>query len=289
MTFTPQGLQDLMGQVDVAAATDETGYKQVWLAANGLQESRTPLELAVAGGLMAADFAQVFIAGYQAALRAVFSDTSFSGWAGFVVSEDRSEVDPLPGVVAALQDNRYSLNGYKSWVAAVNGIDELVVRARGDSAGYFLVARDANGLQLSVNPAPSMLPSLSQGRAALEDVAVGQEARLDDSQVPAFSAVEAFYIYVAFVAATWRMLRDVDAAQDCSDMLVMAAAIDPVVNADGSGKLKVDAVAFSELDHKVQQLRRQVGVDVFADNPDWQRDQTLIRMYSKGIQSRASN
>ena len=165
------------------AQTSEATYAQAWRSMFAGVEHWRPFDLAVAGGACAEDLAQVFIAGYQAAIRATFPDVAFAGWAAFVVSEDRSVTNPLPGVTAQADGDALVLNGHKSWIAAVDHVDDLVVRASGEAAGYYLVPRGAPGLTLERNPAPSMLPELSQGRARLSNVRLSDLNKLDSARV----------------------------------------------------------------------------------------------------------
>ena len=62
-------------------ATAEAAYAQSWRAMYAAQSEWQTYELAAAGGKCALDMACVFIAGYQAAIRAIFPDTEFKGWA----------------------------------------------------------------------------------------------------------------------------------------------------------------------------------------------------------------
>lgn len=263
--------------------TDQTeaAYHDRWHAMYAQQVFWTPFALAVAGGGCAGNLAQVFIAGYQAAIRATFADTPLTGWAAFVVSEDRSAVDPLPGVTAQLKDNTYVLNGYKSWIAAVQFVQSLVVRAGGEHGGYYLVARSAPGLTLDANPSPSMLPQLSQGRAQFSNVRVSPEQCLDQRRVKHFGAVEAFFIQVAFAAFAQQAAAaasETESEQLAGVLQGQASALD--VTQDPAGAAKLDT--------GVQQLRLRLAESLFAADSAWQRDQRLIAMYSKGIQARGS-
>jgi len=258
----------------------EAAYLEAWQTIYKQQASWQPFDLAVAGGQRATNLAQVFIAGYQSAIRATFTRTSFAGWAAFVVSEDRSEQDPLPGVTAAADADGLLLSGHKSWIAAVDHVEELVVRAAGAAPGYYLVRRAAPGLVLQRNPAPSMLASLSQGRARFDNVRVSLTHKLDEDRVRHFAACEALFLYTAFAAYAGRLCAaagDAAAVKLTQDLLGQAAALDPAA----------DTEAMSALDDGVQRLRERLADTLFASEAGWQSDQRLIAMYSKNIQSRA--
>ena len=91
-----------------------------------------PVALAISGGRMASQFAQVFIAGYQAAIRATFPQIPFAGLATLAVSEDRNAIDPLPGVIVIHE--RWGLD---------DGVRALADRIAGQ--GYVVLAVDLYG------------------------------------------------------------------------------------------------------------------------------------------------
>ena len=55
------------------------------------RSAQSPFDFAVKGGEAADALPWVFVAGYQAAIRAVFTRNSFTSWVAFAVSEDRSK------------------------------------------------------------------------------------------------------------------------------------------------------------------------------------------------------
>ncbi len=261
-------------------ALDEAAYFAAWQDMYATRADASPQVLAVAGGACAGNLAQVFIAGYQAAIRATFAQTELPGWVAFVVSEDRSEVDPLPGLTAEIDGNSVVLNGHKTWVAAAARVQHLVVRAAGEQPGLYQVARDTPGLRLHLNASPPMLPELSQGRAEFSQVRLTADSRLDDSRVKDFAAQEARCIYLAFAAFVQHAAAQTN-AQDISQAatltLQQGIELDPAV----------DPATLASFDQTVQHLRQQAAALLFADDAAWQRDQRLVQMYSKGIQARA--
>ncbi len=267
-----------------APMPQENTYLEAWLqhVHGPLRTEVATFSWALSGGMLADRLAWVFIAGYQAALRATFPEVAFKGWCAFVASEDRSEVDPLPGVVWRAEGEEYCLAGHKTWVAACDHVHELVVTARStdsDETAFFLVDRGTPGLSLRANPAPSMLPDLSQGRAQLADVRLPRSAKLDGSRVAGFGHIEALHIYIAFLGMIHRRAGPWGQSfgEMSYDALTCAREIDPY---------NMNIQALVVLDERVQTLRRALSTEVFAADQVWQRDQRLIAMYSKGIQSR---
>ncbi len=256
----------------VAAAADEADLHVRWLREAG--EETSPFAMAVRGGAAAGDFAGVFSAGYQTALRVTFPDVAFAGWAAFVVSEDAGP-DALPGLSCAEAGSNVVLNGYKTWVAACDVVDELVVRAT-DTAGdhhFYLVPRGAAGLEISRNPTPSVLPALSQGRAHFDNVSVAD--KLDDSRVGQFGIVEPFYIYLAFLSMAFQRFDNPVMRDNIRRVLADNAELDP---------LSAPPRALATFDDAVQYLRR--GLVNLTEDLAWRADAKLISMYSKAMQKR---
>ena len=179
-----------------AGPLDEAAYLQAWLQHAAVATS--PLSMALAGGACADRLAWVFVAGYQAALRSVFPALGAEGWACFAVTEDRS--GEFSGVDWQSHDDQVVVTGHKSWIAASQHVQQLVVKAgKGDRACYVLLRRDDPGVALSSRDAPGFLPDLSQGFAAL-DCQVDATRVLDDGRVEQFRWREPLYIYSAFLA-----------------------------------------------------------------------------------------
>jgi hypothetical protein len=264
----------------------EQSYFEIWQAHVGTLTE--PFALALRGGAMADRFAWVFIAGYQAALRATFPKVAFAGWAALAVSEDRSEIDPLPGVTWRTDSESFYLGGYKTWVAASDHVAQIIIKARGPERGqtkYFLLDRSAPGLTISTNPRASMLPDLSQGRAQLHDVCLSCDRHLETASIALFGPLEAFYIYVAFLAMVHRMAKADEVP--AKGRLLMSRAYAALglaqkIELEAAGG-KLDADQLGELDQLVQEIRQTLSDDLFAADENWLRDQRLIQMYSKGL------
>ena len=201
------------------------------------------------------------------------------------VSQNRSEDNPLPGVTWRGEAEGFRLDGYKTWIAAVDHVDDLVVRASGEAAGYYLVPRGAPGLSLERNPAPSMLPGLSQGRARLSDVRLSSSRRLDSARVAAFGATEAYFIYVAFAALALRVVTSETAEGNTIELAGIASALlEQAAGLDFAD----DAESMAGFDDEMQGLRQRLSEEIYGADESWQRDQKLIAMYSKSIQSRVA-
>jgi len=279
---------------------EETRYHEAWMREVAPLDDahehplRRGLQMALVGGRLAFGFASVFSAGYQAALRAVFPSLEFSGWAAFVVSEDRG-ADALAGVSYAPSDGQWLLDGHKSWVAGSRHVELLVTKAgRGKDAKYFGVPVQSAGLTLRHKDAPRMLPELSQAVADFRGVRASQP--LDPSGIGQFGAAEVFFIYAAFVAWVASQSQDDEPrgkAQRILDSIFdfidawMSGEDDVDMNirrhetpAIALAGLQRDNAAMIELDRQVQTLCRELGEGARQDDATWRRDQGLIAMYA---------
>ena len=269
-------LEAILGvEASVKSATEDS-YRELWLS--GVAQQNDPGLMAVQGGLLADRLAWVFVAGYQAALRRTFPDQAYRGWAAFAVSEDRRGDPPLPGVDYQRLENGFAISGHKTWVAAVNSVEHLIIKAgAGERALYFNLARSTQGLEFSSRPA-SFLGEMSQGSAHLSEVNLGIDAAIDARAVAQFGQREALYIYLAFLAYAGRIwLRD--RAQD--DCLILIQRLDHALAESHLPLAEVKA-----LDIAVQSILSAIAPKAGAANERWAKDQRLISMYSPGIQQR---
>lgn len=280
------------GELADKTVNTEAQYLQLWQrhAAN----LADPVDQAFAGGLLADRFAWVFLAGYQPAVRVTFPQATFyqspasrtdeQGWAAFAVSEDRSEDNPLPGVLSINADtgNNVILNGHKTWVAGCDHVQHIIVSAgRGADAVFYLLHRTDAGVVLSAKPQQRFLAGMSQGIAHLTDVQLTPDRRLDAGAVRWFGLREALYIYTAFAGyVVGRAVNDslrTTAIQLLDDARQLAGVMPQ--SSDEIDRLHL-------FDRNIQALLAQLEATPFARAGNWQHDKKLITMYSRGIQKR---
>lgn len=232
---------------------NDQDYYDVWQRA---ATSESPMVQAVEAGKVAPNPGTVFIAGYQAAIRATFPELGGKRWYSFAVSEDRGPDSQRPGVTF----NGHLVSGFKTWIAAVNCVDALVVKVgSGVSAKYGVVDAKGDGVVLSSKDKPGFLPTLSQGMAEFRN------ARFDElndaSGVSQFAQHEHFHIYLAFVARLSSL--DWRGSNQANQILQEQEQSRDLVNLDaGVAELLVEM--------------KEVGLEL-GDN--WQTDQRLFRMY----------
>lgn len=269
-------LEAILGVKASVKSAKEDSYRELWLS-RVAQQNDLGL-MAVQGGLLADRLAWVFVAGYQAALRWTFPDQAYSGWAAFAVSEDRRGDPPLPGVDYQRLENGFAISGHKTWVAAVNSVEHLIIKAgAGERALYFNLPRSTKGLEFSSRPA-SFLGEMSQGSAHLSEVNLGIDAAVDARAVAQFGQREALYIYLAFLAYAGRTWLRGEAQDDC---LRLIQRLDQALAESHLPKAEVKA-----LDIAVQSILSAIAPKAGAANERWAKDQRLISMYSLGIQQR---
>jgi hypothetical protein len=232
------------------------------------------LARAVLGGLYADRFAWVFLAGYQPAIQHTFLNRAFDDWASFAVSEDRT--GELPPVTWTAQDNGFVLNGVKTWVAGVEHMRHLIVKAgRGPQARYFVIDRAQSGLRLSTKR-EGFLAEMTEGIAELNNVRLSQDDLLDAADVKQFGTREFLYIYGAFCGLV---------AGHCNADHLVGQAWSLIKRIGQILEVPGDLAELKAVDVAIQQLRRE-GQSQVRDVVGWENDQRLIAIYSKPIQAR---
>jgi hypothetical protein len=176
----------------MSEARGNNGFWQRWQAA--ATETMSHFELACMGGGMSSSLSQVFMSGYQVAMRQVF-DLPSKQWAAFCVSEG---ADGHPAV-EFVDDG--VIAGVKTWVAAADLTQVFVVKVgRGVGAKLIPLDREAKGLRIKLKPAKDFLPDLSIGELHLDRVSPGEALGIERSALKRFPLAEAGGIFVAFLA-----------------------------------------------------------------------------------------
>ena len=222
-----------------------------------------PFELAVKAGALAESPGLIFVAGYQACIQATFPELAKNLWHTFAVSEDRTPDSQRPGV----ELNNGEVTGFKTWIASVDCVDSLIVKVgSGVSAQYGAVDARGESVLLTTKPESRFLPDMSQGVA--EFTGAKFSALKDSSGVSRFHEFEPYYIYLAFLGRLITL-----------DMPVTEAAKQALAEQKAERNLKRLDAAVSEIMQQLSNLEISIG-------SNWDTDQRLFSMYSKGIQSR---
>lgn len=175
-------------------------------------ETTAPLALAVRGGRVAASPGLAFLAGYQAALRALWPQAP-RGLGALCATEGR-QMRPAE-LQTRVADGRVS--GRKGFVIAAEEVQWLLVAAREEAEGesprlaMLQLPADAAGVRLEAGPSLGMIPDVPHARLQLE--AAPAERLPGDGwsdYVKPFRSFEDLYIHAALLAWFWSLGEECD-------------------------------------------------------------------------------
>ncbi|MFT7243299.1 MAG: hypothetical protein ACI82A_000642 [Candidatus Azotimanducaceae bacterium] len=246
----------------------EDDFYQRWC---GVAADQNPSDMVRLAGALATSPGQIFVSGYQAAIRDTFPELQHNGWVCFAVTEDRKpEKSPdsvLPGVT--VKDGK--VTGFKTWIAAASKVDVLVLKVgNGDGAVYGTVSAKDAEVVISLR-ASGFLADMSQGTAEFRGAAFTPLA--DSSRVRDFRRSEPFYIYLALLARLSALgvkngAKNGAEIRECADLAL---------------KEQSEAPDLVKLDQVVSELLTMIDRDGVTLGDHWDIDRRLFTMYSKGI------
>lgn len=280
-----QDLRD--GVLSPAEALSEADFYEIWQR-EGVGRHHH-LTIPVVGGALADRLAWVFVSGYQGMIRYAFPFCPEDGWGSYLLTEDRS--GEFPGTVLSAGKDGQVLSGNKSWVAASNHADHLLVRiGKGPVDPIVCVGRDANGVTLTAREQPGFLGDLSQGFAGFDNVLIPRAALFSVDQAPLhFAVAEPWHALIAmnaFMASHVVVLGGNDEIVD--------AAIANIARAHGleaEAPTKNDFVAgIYEIDQATTALAARFEDFIADKDPDllarFQKDSGFIGMFSADLKRR---
>jgi hypothetical protein len=249
------------------AMPDEQSYYDTWQAS--FPASVDLATLAFAGGVLADRMAWVFSAGYQVAMRRVFSIRA-NRWAAFCASEG---AQGRPGVTidtSSLGEHR--LYGAKTWVAAASVIDDLIVMVgKADAASFYQVPSTRPGLTIEIPAKDEFLSEMSKGVALFDGLVLVDGDRLEAPMIKSFPLYEAGSILLAFTGLLYRHgLSEGLAVANTYAVDLMQVEISKSLAALNSFLAELEMIM---LEH----------ADVVADIEGWVTDYKLVKMYSRLI------
>ncbi len=288
MTATEALAQIVRGDAQPIDAPSEGAWHSIW--SERRLDSAAPLAAAMLGGAMADRLPWVFVAGYQAAIRRVFSEVTEDGWACFAVSEDRS--GELPGVALADAGSAAHLNGHKTWVAASDHVRQLVIGiGAGAEQRFALVARDDRGVSIETYEPGDFLAELSQGRASFDETPLASRALLAPSDHGRrFGVAESLHVLTALNAF---MLSHARGWADASTVVGEATAGLHTATSLAAGDLTSQPVAVGLAGFSRQTVATAEAFEALAENADprlhgrWTAERRLVEMYGSGTARRA--
>ncbi len=280
--FCTDRLVDSADTAIVSQALDEAGYLALWLEHE--LHLAAPADAAYEGGLLADRPAWVFVAGYQAAIRAVFPEVEVAGWLAFAVSEDRDDPASHPPLSARAEESEWLLSGSKSWVAQSRSVSELLVTARlRERTEIFRVSAQIKGLTLSHRQAPGFLAAMSQGYADFDE---SPGARLDaPERRKLFGSAEAIAMMIATAGYLQRISPESATARDALAQITACTSALRALLQDTASCDPLELLALDERFHQAFDAWR--GVTDTTGLADFDADQALFRLHRRGIAKRA--
>lgn len=282
------GIEELLNTPPVRAnATTEEAWRAIWDAAD--LSKAPPVVQAVGGGLRADHLDWVFASGYQAAMRHCFPELPAGGWAALAASEDRHDPEKHPGVMLALDGDTWRVSGFKSWVAQSRHLDHLIITARTADEEQekprhaILLDCRTPGVTLSHRDKAGFLPRMSQGFAAMDNVAVPEAGRLGDNRLRPFVRAESAYVLLAGAAFLWAHVAP--AHTGLADKL--RQIVTGLANCCQDPMQHPKEIA--QLDLRIQDIVKNASqIPEIMQIPDWKSDQKVLSIYSEGLQRRAA-
>ncbi len=222
------------------------------------------------GGRQADRLAYLFISGYQAAVRRTFT-VEGNRWSALAVSEDRS--GKLPGL-SQQDDGR--VYGHKTWVAASDNLDEIIVSVGELPQGsLFRVRLPRSGVTIERKSDVKFLSEMSQGIAHFDGVDADALERLPDLDLKQFARREPLYIYLA-------LCGNLDAREHPAGRELIPELLEV---ASGDFSSDEHKRRFADADLRIQSLFQSDDAPHFEGN--FKEDRGLISLYSPVIQKRA--
>ena len=270
-----------------AVSSSEGEWKRNWIANN--LSNHEPLAIALVGGALADRLSWVFHAGYQGMMRYAFPFCPRDGWASYLVAEDKT--GEFPGAAITKKGERWTLSGSKSWVAASDHVDHLVVRIMSENS-LVLLARNDPGVTLSSRDAPGFLADLSQGFATFEEVNILEDQIFSGETLPSnFAQSEPLHVLTALNA--FMVCHTLEAGGD-SEILKRALSSLHLAGSLVEEEAVEDTFFLGVADLDTSTSETAVKFEAFIEAQKleilsaWKKDRGLVNMFSRGLQKRAT-
>ncbi|HIG41014.1 MAG: hypothetical protein ABGY96_28415 [bacterium] len=284
---------DTLGRLEASfyepliSATEEA-WKNNWISND--VSGHDPLAVALIGGALADRPAWIFHAGYQGMMRYAFPFCPKSGWASYLVAEDKT--GEYSGTVIAKSTDSRTVSGFKNWVAASGHVDHLIVQVTGsDENTLLLIDRNAAGVALTHRESPGFLADMSQGFAAFDEVNVTDDCIFSSGDLPPnFAQSEPLHVLTALnafmVSQTLNLGGNPGILTAAMDSLRLAGRL---VEGNATGDDFFLGVA--DLDASMTETARSfeefIQVEDIGLHLRWRKDRGLVKMFSRGLQKRA--
>lgn len=276
------------GALKPVDAPTEADFYETWTGA-GISTS-DPFMTAAVGGAVADRLAWVFLAGYQGTITRCFPELEvIPGWRSFVNTEDRRGT--LPGTALSGSPGARRLSGWKTWVAAAEHVDELLVSARQNEPPFVAVRRDQAGVHIENGTPKAYLKEMVQGVVRFDDVQVAEAQVVgNETTFSVFRASEGAYVRVALNAFILSHSLRLGA-----DATLVGGAVAGLLGASANLSLPVPsdlaALATAGADSHTAWLASEFEAMVRSRDEAlfsrWNRDSRMVHGASGGIAARA--
>jgi len=271
-------------------ADTESDWRNVW--DSHALDTQNPLAVSLVAGALADRLAWVFHAGYQGMMRYAFPFCPGNGWSSYLVAEDKS--GEYPGTALTTVEDRTVLSGYKSWVAAADHVDHLVVTAIGPRHSenvMVLTGRSADGVSLSSRDKPGFLGDLSQGFAAFENVELEDASIFTNEDLPAdFSQSEPHHVLTALNAFMLSQTVRLGGGQSIIDSSTGSLMRSETLMNETADNDEF-SLGLADLDLATSETAGLFAEMIELRDPAlfrlWRKDRGLVNMFSRGLQKRA--
>lgn len=276
------------GEVAPVPAPTEADFYDAWVASG--VSSPDPFMTAAVGGAMSDRLAWVFVSGYQGTITRCFPELEvIPGWRSFTNTEDRRGT--LPGTALTGGPGEHRLSGWKTWLAAAEHVDEMLISARQNEPPFIAVRRDQPGVHIEHGTPKAYLKEMVQGMVRFGDIEV-DEAQIvgNESTFSVFRASEGAYVRVALNAFILS-----HALRLGGDATLVGGAIAGLLGAQANLSLPlpsdIAALATAGADSHTGWLASEF--EAFIESHDaplflrWNRDSRLVHGASGGISARA--
>lgn len=278
------------GDITPTDAPSEGDYYEAWL--RGEVSTADPFETAAIGGAMADRLAWVFIAGYQGTITRCFPQLPvIPGWRAFVNTEDRR--GNLIGTRLLTEGGVRRLYGWKTWVAAADHVDILMVSARQNEPPFLVIPRTQAGVQIERATPKGYLTEMAQSSVRFDGVEVSDGQIVgDETTFSTFRAAEGAYVRVALNAFILSHALRLGA-----DATIVGGAIAGLLGASANLQLplpsSIASLAIAGADGHTTWLASEFEAFIQSRDQDlyqrWVRDGRLIHGASAGIAARAES
>jgi acyl-CoA dehydrogenase len=254
-------------------------------------------EKAALGGIYANTLGFAFAAGYQAALRALFSTLPDDQLAALCATESMGAHPKAIQTKLSFSDQRRLLNGHKTFVTLADHAKILfVVATTGERLVVVQVNADAPGVQITPMPPFSFVPEISHAEASFTEVTLTEAQLLPgdgyDLYLKPFRTIEDIFVHTAILGHLFGVARKYQWPHaSMEDILALLSSLNSLTTMTPSAP--ETHLALSGVIRKTKSLVQELE-PLWESCPEeirtrWQRDQRLLQIAERVRQQRTES